>query len=273
MPDIANNQSVERAVALLRALAENRSEQRASDLAKKAGLGLSTATRLLATLESQGLIERDEAVGTYRFGPLALTIGGAAANQSDVYTEARMTVQNLAARLGLGVNVARRDGSRLQYLLNTEGPLAPKSFSLQGQTNPLHATGLGKCLLLGVSPEQRRALLPDATLVAFTSRTLTTHAQLDAELAAVLAQGHAVEKEELALGRACVAAPIRDHSATVVAAISISGPLSALDLETRQPELAQIAIEAADSISIALGLTVGGAQHAATTAVTDQARE
>jgi DNA-binding IclR family transcriptional regulator len=272
VPDIANNQSVERAVALLRALAESRDEQRASDLAKKAGLGLSTATRLLATLESQGLIERDEAVGTYRFGPLALTIGGAAANQSDVYTEARMTVQNLAARLGLGVNVARREGSRLQYLLNTEGPLAPKSFSLMGQTNPLHATGLGKCLLLGLSPQRRRQLLPDSALVAYTSRTLTTHAQLDAELAAVLEQGYAVEREELALGRACVAAPIRDQNATVVAAISISGPLSALDLETRQPELAQTAIEAADSISIALGLTVGGIHHHAAVA-TDQAQQ
>lgn len=257
MADSANNQSVERAVGLLRALTGTRGDQRASDLASSTGLGLSTATRLLATLESLDLIERDEIAGTYRFGPSALAIGGAAANQSAIYTEARMIVQNLAARMGLGVNVARRHGALLQYLLNAEGPLAPKSFSLMGQTNPLHATGLGKCLLLGLTLEQRRAVLPDQSLVAFTGRTLTTHAQLEKELSAVLAHGYSVEEEELALGRACVAAPIRDRTGAVVAAVSISGPLSAIDLATRRPALAQTVIEAADSISIALGYSVG----------------
>jgi DNA-binding IclR family transcriptional regulator len=59
-----------------------------------------------------------------------------------------------------------------------------------------------------------------------------------------------------------VAAPIRDRTGGIAAAISISGPLSALDLGNRQQELAQIVIEAADSISIALGYTVGGVQSA-----------
>jgi DNA-binding IclR family transcriptional regulator len=203
----------------------------------------------------------------YRFGPLALAIGGAAANQSEIYAESRMIVQNLAARLGLGVNVARREGGRLQYLLNTEGPLAPKSFSLMGQTNPLHATGLGKCLLLGLDPGQRRALLPQDTLIPFTEKTIAAHDRLDDELATVVKQGYAVEAEELALGRACVAAPIRDRSGVIVAAISISGPLSALDMGNRQQELAQTVIEAADSISIALGYTVGAAHNAPVLAV------
>jgi DNA-binding IclR family transcriptional regulator len=261
MPDIANNQSVERAVGLLRALATSRGDQRASDLASSTGLGLSTATRLLATLGSLDLIERDDAGGTYRLGPLALTIGGAATNQSAVYAEARMIAQNLAAQLGLGVNLARRYGKRLQYLLNAEGPLAPKSFALTGQTNPLHATGLGKCLLLGLDPDERRALLPDSDLVAFTAKTITSHKKLDAELAAARAQGYAAEDEELALGRACVAAPIRDRTAAVVAAISISGPLSALDLDNRRQLLTRTVIEAADSISIALGFTAGDLNH------------
>src|SRR5258705_56629 len=107
----ATNQSVTRAVALLRALTASQSDTRASDLAARAGLGLATATRLLATLEFVDLIERDETSGAYRFGPLALTIGGAALTQCPVYAEARMVAQNLAARLGLGVNVAHQQGA------------------------------------------------------------------------------------------------------------------------------------------------------------------
>lgn len=273
MTENASNQSVVRAVALLRALSVTQGDHRASDLAARAGLGLSTATRLLATLESLDLIGRDEASGMYRFGPLALTIGGAAVNQSAVYTEARMVAQTLAARLGLGVNVAQRQGARLQYLLNVEGPLAPKSFALTGQTNPLHATGLGKCLLLGLDAKARRALLPQDTLVGFTGKTLTTHAQLDAELSTALAEGYAMEREELALGRACVAAPIRDRTAAVVAAISISGPLSELDLDNRRRALAQAVIEAADSISIALGFTAGGLHHHAAVGAADRSQD
>ena len=70
-------------------------------------------------------------------------VGGAAANQQPVHREARQVAQNLAARLGLGVNVARRHGDRLVYLINAEGELAPRSFTLLGQTKPLHANGLG----------------------------------------------------------------------------------------------------------------------------------
>lgn len=255
MPDNATNQSVERAVALLRALSQTRGDRRATDVAAAAGVHLSTASRLLATLESLELVERDPTTGAYRLGPLALAIGGAAVNQAPVHAEARMVVQTLAGRLGLGVNVARRYGTRLQYLINAEGPLAAKSFVMTGQTNPLHATGLGKCLLLGLDAQQRRRLLPAELLVACTAKTLTSHEELDRELAQLQARGFAVEDEELALGRACVAAPIRDAGAQVVAAVSVSGPLSAMDLDHRRGELAQAVIEAADAISTGLGFT------------------
>lgn len=250
--DSGNNQSVERAAQLLRALADaGHTRVRASDLANAAGLGLSTATRLLATLESLAFVERDPVTSLYRLGPLALRVGGAAANQQPVHREARQVAQNLAARLGLGVNVARRHGDRLVYLINAEGELAPRSFTLLGQTNPLHATGLGKCLLLGTTKEERREL----ELTAFTAKTVTSLDVLDAELDDVRARGYAMEVEELALGRACVAAPIRDREGAVVAAISVSGSLSALDLGHRRDELAQVVIETADTVSTALGYT------------------
>lgn len=258
--DSGNNQSVERAAQLLRALADaGHTRVRASDLATAAGLGLSTASRLLATLEALDFVERDPVTSLYRLGPLALRVGGAAANQQPVHREARQVAQNLAARLGLGVNVARRHDDRLVYLVNAEGQLAPRSFTLLGQTNPLHATGLGKCLLLGCDTDERRALVGDLT--AFTAKTVTTFEALEDELATARARGYATEIEELALGRACVAAPIRDRDGEVVAAISVSGSLSALDLPNRREELAQVVIEAADTVSTALGYTATTLTH------------
>lgn len=249
--DQSNNQSVERAVSVLKVFLAGRPELRVSDVAKATGLGTSTASRLLATLETLEFVERDELSGLYRLGTAPITLGGVALNQNPVHREARQAAQDLAASTGLGVNVAVRQADAMFYLLNFEGRLAPRSFVLTGQRKPLHATGIGKCLLLGLSAEERRQLIP--ALQPFTPSTITTHEALDAELAATVGRGYGKEVEELAFGRACVAAPIRDLSRSVVAAISISGPLSAIDLAGREAELARTIIEIADSISIGLG--------------------
>lgn len=247
-----NNQSVERAAAILDAFRAGRAELRVSDVAKHAGLGVSTTSRLLATLETLEFVERDPVSSLYRLGPALVTFAGIAINQNPVHREARQVAQNLAHELGLGANVAIRRGDALFYLCNFEGKLAPKSYMLTGSRNPLHATGLGKCLLLDLDADERRTLL-GPELPRFTQHTLSTHDELDATLDEALQRGYATEIEELALGRACIAAPIRDGSGGIVAALSASGPLSAIDLASREAALAVRLIEAADSISVGLG--------------------
>ena len=88
---------------------------------------------------------------------------------------------------------------------------------------------------------------------ASSPHTLTGHDRLDADITTALARGYATEVEELALGRACVAAPVRDRDNAVVAAVSVSGPLSAIDLGSRRDELGRAVLELADTISTALG--------------------
>ncbi|WP_020518916.1 IclR family transcriptional regulator [Catelliglobosispora koreensis] len=250
-PEAGSNQSVERALGVLRVFTGGRAELRVSDVAKAAELTLSTASRLLATLEAAGFVDRDAVSGLYRLGLDMVSLGGAVLNNHPVHREARQIAQNLAAELGLGANVAVRRGDQLFYLLNFEGRQAPRAFVLAGQRNPLHVTGLGKALLSGLSKAERRELLP--ALPSYTPHSITSHDSLDAELAKCTARGYFGEVEELAHGRACVAAAIRDASGSVVAALSVSGPLSAIDLQNREAALARAVIEAADSISIGLG--------------------
>ncbi|MPZ82173.1 MAG: helix-turn-helix domain-containing protein [Actinophytocola sp.] len=250
--EAGTNQSVERAATVLGAFLDGRAELRVSDVAKHSGLGQSTASRLLATLEQIEFVERDPVSSLYRLGPALITLAGVAINQHPVHREARQRAQDLACSLGLGANVAVRREDSMFYLCNFEGRLAPKSFVLMGQRNPLHATGIGKCLLLGVAADDRRELLgPEPR--RFTPSTTAGHDELDRVLEKVRTQGYATEVEELALGRACIAAPILDRTGSVVAGISISGPLSAMDLDRREEELAGRVIEAADSISVGLG--------------------
>lgn len=250
------NQSVERSAAILSTLTEGGPavgvQLRVADVARAIKLGVSTTSRLLATLEKVGFVQRDPVSQLYSLGPALITLGGSAVNQHPVHRAARQIAQNLAASLGLGANVAVRDGRSLFYLCNFEGERAPRSFVLTGQRNPLAATGLGKCLLSGLDSHERRALLGEK-LPPYTQRSVTDHGRLDEEMATLATRGYATEVEELALGRACVAAPIRGAGGDVIAAMSVSGPLTALDLTHRESELAGVLIEAADSVSVQLG--------------------
>src|ERR1700754_300821 len=153
------NQSVERAAAVLNAFTAGRPALRVSEVATGLGLGVSTTSRLLATLGSVELVRRAPASQLYELGPAVLTMAGVALNNDPVYRAARPVAQRLAWELGLGANVSVRRGAELCYLLNVEGQLAPKSFTLLGQRNPLHATAMGKSLLLGVPAEERPQLV------------------------------------------------------------------------------------------------------------------
>ncbi|MEV5201187.1 IclR family transcriptional regulator [Streptomyces sp. NPDC056004] len=255
--DAGTNQSVERAVSVLRALDAGRAELRVSDVAELTGLGSSTTSRLLSTLERLDMVERDPVSNLYRLSLGILPLAATATNRHPVHRAARMVLQDLATRTGLGANVAVRRDSELMFLCNFEGHRAPKSYTQAGHTAPLHATSIGKCLLTGLTPKERRKLLPEP-LAAHTDYTTTSHDLLDAEIDTVRRTGYAIEAEERALGRASLAAPVRDASGDVVAAISLWGPASLLGNHTetngQRLALTREVIEAADAISQALGV-------------------
>lgn len=246
-------QSVERALAVLSSFSQERPQLRISEIVELTGLGQSTVSRLVGAMVGLGFISVDERSGLYTAGPQVVTLAAVALNQSPVHQAGRQIAQSLASELGLGVNLAERQGANLFYLAHFEGADSPRSATMIGRGGPLHATGLGKALLSDFSQDDLSRLLGTGPLPAFTVNTFTDLAALSADLATVRTRGYAIEDQELALRRACVAAPIRDRSGGIVAALSISGPMSAIRLDERAEALAMRAIERADQISSNLG--------------------
>ena len=80
--------------------------------------------------------------------------------------------------------------------------------------------------------EERSALLEGGyELARVTENTLYQTDSLQAEMAAIRAQGFACDREEHAIGLHCVAACIFDEHATPLAAISVSGPMARIPEE------------------------------------------
>ena len=245
----ASVQSVDRALTILGILARL-GEAGVTEIAAELGVHKSTAFRLVATLESHGMVEQNEERGKYRLGVGVLRLAGATTARLDVVQEARPICRKLAADSGETVNIAVLSDRSALYLDQVAGQSALQSHNWVGQHIPLHATSNGKVLLSGLSSDEVDARLP--RLPSYTTDTVTSRARLRRELAELLDQVDAVAVDELEVGLTAIAAPIRNAHGDVIASLSVSGPTFRLG-ESRVKELVSAVQDAADEVSRRLG--------------------
>ena len=244
----ASVQSVDRALTILGILARL-GEAGVTEIAAELGVHKSTAFRLVATLESHGMVEQNEERGKYRLGVGVLRLAGATTARLDVVQEARPICRKLAADSGETVNIAVLSDRSALYLDQVAGQSALQSHNWVGQHIPLHATSNGKVLLSGLSSDEVDGRLP--RLPSYTTDTVTSRARLRRELAEVRDQGYAVAVDELEVGLTAIAAPIRNAHGDVIASISVSGPT--FRLGERLDEVIGRLIESALEVSFRLG--------------------
>jgi DNA-binding IclR family transcriptional regulator len=137
------------------------------------------------------------------------------------------------------------------YIRIFESSQAVRMSSSVGSRAPAHCTSVGKALLAHQPLEMVRQFA-DRGLRRYTANTIISPAALLQELTAVRAKGHALDDEEFEVGLRGIAAPIRDHSGEVTAAISVAAPVQRMTKKTLQTTV-PIVVAAADAISRRLG--------------------
>nr|WP_202515104.1 IclR family transcriptional regulator [Streptomyces sp. SID161] len=243
-------QSVDRAVSVLEILARH-GEAGVTEIAEELDVHKSTAFRLLGVLENRGLVAQAKDRGKYYLGAGVLRLAGAAAVRLDISQEGVPVCREAADELGETVNIAVLDDDAAVNIMQARGTASVTAQNWLGRRTPLHATSSGKVLLAHLPPTLREGLLA-RPLPRFTDRTVTGAGMLRAELEAVVQQGYGVTIEELELGLAAVAAPVRSHDGKVIAAISVSGPVYRLNAD-RLPEVAKRTVAAAAELSRRMG--------------------
>jgi DNA-binding IclR family transcriptional regulator len=224
-------QSINRAVSILKSFTETDPELSVTQLSQRLDLHKSTVSRILSTLEEDGLISQNPRTGKYRLGVGLISMAGVALGRVDVRGAAYHHLDDLVQTTQETITVNIRDG---QECVNVDSKASPKPLryaSWIGRRLPLHCTASGKMLLSGLTPLQRRSLLP-GRLRAYTERTITDHERLDAELGQVVANGYALGEEEYEQAFSAIAAPVLDHRGRVAGALSISGPTFRLPRQT-----------------------------------------
>jgi DNA-binding IclR family transcriptional regulator len=221
-------QSVDRAITVLEILARE-GHAGVSEVAAELGVHKSTAFRLLAALEERDLVEQNTERGKYQLAFGILRLASAIPTRIDMVRQAQPIMDTLALQFDETINLAVL---REHYAVNVQqsrGSAAVASQNWVGQLTPLHATSSGKVLLAYLPDNQRDGILDEAGLPALTENTVTSRQALLDQLAEVRESGLATAYEELEIGLNAAAVPIRDHTGTVVGALSASGPTFRFD--------------------------------------------
>ena len=244
-------QSVDRAVTVLEILARE-GNAGVSEVAAEIGVHKSTAFRLLAALEERDLVEQNAERGKYQLGFGVLRLASAIPARLDLVRQAGPVLDELAQRFDETINLAVVREHYSVHVQQALGSAAVASQNWIGQLTPLHATSSGKILLAYMTDEQVAALLDTAGLKSYTEHTLTSRKALLAQLVEAREAGFATAYEELETGLNSAAAPVRDHTGAVVAALVASGPAYRFD-EARIDDIADDLKAAADRVSQRMG--------------------
>ncbi len=234
--------SVARALALLDALAEEPAGVNA--LARRIGVNPSSASRLLATLERGGVVEREPG-GPYRLGLHLVALADRALARLDVRDLARPQLRTLVEETGETATLSVPGGEAAVTVDFVPGRSSVVSMARIGRPSVPHATAVGKVMLAFAGGEPTE-------LTAFTDRTITDPAPLAAELAAVREQGWAEAEGEREPDLNALAAPVVGRGGALVAILGLQGP-AARFTAARRREVLPALLAAAAAVGRALG--------------------
>ncbi len=241
-----------RAFGLLEQVAGGDGPVSLQELTADARLPQPTIYRLLAMLESAGLVTREPGGRRICAGPRLLRFALDVQLSATVRAPRRAILKRLADELGETVNLTMLDGCEVVYLDRVESEW-PLRMTLQpGSHVPLHCTASGKLLLALLPQARRRRLIAELSLTRFTEQTITDVKALDAELASIRRQRRATDNEEYLAGLVCVAVPVSSADGRAVASVAVHAPVARMTLER-----ALAHVPALERAAEALGATFG----------------
>jgi DNA-binding IclR family transcriptional regulator len=238
---------------VLDTLLDARTPLKLEEICALTGLPKSTGFRIVVNLlQGQYLVETDEG---YWLGLKLLRLGALVEERLDLKQQARLPLIDLRDQVNETVHLAVLDNELGVVYVEK---LATKHavglmVSRIGITAPMHCTALGRAMAAFRPEEEIREWIQMNGLKAYTDATIIDEAAFLQELRSIRARNYAVDIGEYEASVRCVAAPIRDRTGKVIAAVSVSGPDSRIPLHLPDSDMAAHVAATASKISQSLG--------------------
>lgn len=248
----AGTQTLLRGLAILEAAAGGARDMRA--FAAVLGTTRSTTHRLVNSLVHARYLRQTP--GGYLLGPKLIELGTIALEQMPLTAVARPHLERLAQATLDTIHLGVRDGDDVLYIDKIPGQRGLEMRSRVGHRMPLASTGIGKALMLDLKPDEWEALL-NVSRRALAGASFRPERRPDKpvflhRMVRYAAGGFSFDLEENEASIRCVAAPVRDASGAIVAAVSVASTVPHMPLE-RMDELVPLVQREARGISEELG--------------------
>ena len=244
---VAGAPAVVRALDLLELLARSRCGLTLSELSRKLAIPTSSMHYLIYTLAARGYLQKAPWTRQYLLGVRAFDFASNTLAELHLAEVFAPSIRSLAARLGLGAQIAILKGGEGMVLDRVDNRPRP-SATRRGYHFLLHCTAAGKALIAWLPDSELEELFPNRFLGKFTPHTITQFSALKAHLAEVRKKSYSFNDQEYHLDRRAVAVPIFNNAQRVIASLSLDGCSSEIPLP-RVPHIAAELLEGAREIS------------------------
>lgn len=253
-------QSINRALSIVEEVGKvNDRGLSLSEVAEAIDLPISTVYRIVQNLVAwQYLAEKDD--GNYVLGFSLLTLGNIVKQNLAIsnYAHKYMEILNQQTKETIYLAALDKLNGDIIYIDKIDSHHNIKLAAGIGSRNYIHSTANGKCLVSRLSADKVKELIGMKGMPALTERTIKDLTAFIGEVKKVRDNGYAIDDLENERGVRCVSAPIYDYTGSVVAAISISGVESTIDIDTIKNRYAPLVRDAASKISNQMGYSAKG---------------
>lgn len=240
------SQSLKKGIETLQFLA-SRPSAGVTELAEHLAVHKSTAFRILDTLLETNMVEKNAETLKYKLGPAVLWLSEQYYKNFDVITQTKPILERLTAQIHESTHLCVQANNSAVIVAQTLSNSRLLVNAKVGNSEPLHCSSVGKCLLAFAAQETREKLLDAIRFDVFTKRTLQNKQQLQAEIETIRRQGFAVDNEELSDSVKCVAVPVFDAGGSCVYSLGASGAASRMTQE-KIDRLVPLLLQAAKDI-------------------------
>jgi DNA-binding IclR family transcriptional regulator len=221
---VANN-SVLKAVSILRSFTPAEPSLSASEISRKTGVPKMTTHRILATLTKSGLLEQDTETKKYSIGSAIYMMGSLYLRTTDIFTAAESVLESLNDMTSEVTSVGILEKDYITLIMRQESKSDFRWSIHIGSVFPAYASGLGRALLAELTDKQIDSLFPEERLQPLTPKTIATKTELKQELQEVRDTGTAFSRGEHYEGIDSIASVIRNASGAAIAALGFGIPM------------------------------------------------
>lgn len=246
-----NVRAVERALQILSCFNDENPVRGVSEIAQAVGLHKATTHRIVVTLLNYGYLERADDDQRYRLGLRLVGLGFKVIRRMDLRREAIPYMTHLVEHWDEICDLSIFDQGEVFYVEVLRGSHALTISAVIGQRLPSHCTATGKLFLAHLPDEELDSILSNP-IRAYTRNTITSQDMLNQHLESIRRQGYSLDDEEFEEGIRAIAAPIRNHTGDIIAAVSIPGPTNRMT-DDRISQIIPELIDTAQKISRRMG--------------------